>query len=334
MVAATLALVACGGGAGGSSTSSSRGASQGATGEESAPASPSIDTDEQGYLRTPDVSIDEFVKVEREYALFDAFDDSYRGTLEISNGWAVETSDGSSARDQFSLSPISTPWQNCQGEEGQVRDMFSDRTYRRWNVLCRAEKDHSERAQGYSGGQYKFQMRRGDLFWQSLTEGGLPTYYRLRLPGSISPTPRSSAHGADEIGPDVEREVSRESDVSEPSKPRATVIAYDDATAPGSSGASPDSGDGFVEPSILHKTTPAYPPESLSLGEETLVKLKAKVLTDGSVERVVLWEMNNHDRLVNAAIEEVEKNWRFAPGTVNGVPADMWHKVYVQFRLD
>jgi protein TonB len=82
-----------------------------------------------------------------------------------------------------------------------------------------------------------------------------------------------------------------------------------------------------------HITQPEYPPASRRAGEAGTVTLAAYVLETGRVGEVKIVKSSGFDKLDDAALKEVQRNWRFVPGKEDGKPVPMWHTFQVTFRL-
>ncbi len=80
-------------------------------------------------------------------------------------------------------------------------------------------------------------------------------------------------------------------------------------------------------------TLPEYPPAARRAGEEGSVTLKAFITASGRAEQVEVVKSSGYPRLDEAAVKEVQRNWRFVPGKEDGKPAAMWHTFTVTFRL-
>lgn len=80
-------------------------------------------------------------------------------------------------------------------------------------------------------------------------------------------------------------------------------------------------------------THPSYPSVSRLLGEHGTVILKLHVLEDGSVVDAIIHESSGYADLDFAAWSE-SLRWHLVPGTVNDVPASMWGRFAVTFKLD
>lgn len=80
-------------------------------------------------------------------------------------------------------------------------------------------------------------------------------------------------------------------------------------------------------------TQPEYPPASRRAGEAGTVTLAAYVLETGKVGEIKIVKSSGFDKLDQAAVQEVQRNWRFVPGKEDGKPVAMWHTFQVTFRL-
>jgi protein TonB len=78
---------------------------------------------------------------------------------------------------------------------------------------------------------------------------------------------------------------------------------------------------------------PDYPAGSVRLGEEGKVVLALLVGADGSIADARVDRSSGHPALDAAALDHARRHVRFLPGTRNGVPASMWHRLIWTFRL-
>jgi protein TonB len=76
-----------------------------------------------------------------------------------------------------------------------------------------------------------------------------------------------------------------------------------------------------------------YPPTSRRLGEQGSVTLQVLVDIDGRVVEVKLVQSSGFDRLDQAALDGVRTNYRFAAGTVDGKPQQMWYTIKYTWKL-
>jgi protein TonB len=80
-------------------------------------------------------------------------------------------------------------------------------------------------------------------------------------------------------------------------------------------------------------TQPEYPPASRRAGEEGTVQLAVFVLESGRAGEIKVAKSSGFPKLDEAAVKEVQRNWRFVPGKEDGKPVSMWHTFAVTFRL-
>jgi periplasmic protein TonB len=80
-------------------------------------------------------------------------------------------------------------------------------------------------------------------------------------------------------------------------------------------------------------TQPEYPPASRRAGEEGTVQLAVLVLESGRAGEIKVAKSSGFPKLDEAAVKEVQRNWRFVPGKEDGKPVSMWHTFAVTFRL-
>jgi protein TonB len=78
---------------------------------------------------------------------------------------------------------------------------------------------------------------------------------------------------------------------------------------------------------------PEYPPASRRAGEAGTVTLKAFVGEDGRCSQVEVVKSSGFPKLDEAAVKEVQRNWKFVPGKEDGKPVSMWHTFAVTFKL-
>jgi protein TonB len=81
-------------------------------------------------------------------------------------------------------------------------------------------------------------------------------------------------------------------------------------------------------------TQPEYPPASRRAGEAGTVQLSVFVKENGRAGEVKIVKSSGFPKLDEAAVREVQRNWRFVPGKEDGKPVDMWHTFAVTFRLE
>ena len=86
-----------------------------------------------------------------------------------------------------------------------------------------------------------------------------------------------------------------------------------------------------LEPGITNPPPP-YPDQSRRAGEQGVVGIVIAVAPDGSVSDVRVAQSSGHPALDEAA-REAARQWRFRPGTRDGVPAASTIRTAVHFRL-
>jgi periplasmic protein TonB len=82
----------------------------------------------------------------------------------------------------------------------------------------------------------------------------------------------------------------------------------------------------------LHNPKPPYPRMSTTMGEQGNVMVRVFVGADGFPKDVELQKSSGFERLDQAALTAV-KQWRFVPGTRDGVPVAMWMGTTVKYVL-
>ena len=83
----------------------------------------------------------------------------------------------------------------------------------------------------------------------------------------------------------------------------------------------------------LNNPKPAYPPLSKRLGEQGKVVVRVLIGTDGRAQQAEIRTSSGYDRLDQAALATV-RQWRYVPGTRNGMPEAMWFNVPINFVLE
>ena len=78
---------------------------------------------------------------------------------------------------------------------------------------------------------------------------------------------------------------------------------------------------------------PEYPPASRRAGEAGTVQLRCFVKEDGRCTEVAVVKSSGFDKLDEAAVKEVQRNWKFVPGKEDGKPVATWHTFAVTFQL-
>ena len=67
--------------------------------------------------------------------------------------------------------------------------------------------------------------------------------------------------------------------------------------------------------------------------KQARVTLQVYVLETGKAGDVKVAKSSGFPKLDEAAVKEVQRNWRFVPGKEDGKPVAMWHTFAVTFRL-
>ena len=80
-------------------------------------------------------------------------------------------------------------------------------------------------------------------------------------------------------------------------------------------------------------TQPEYPPASRRAGEAGTVQLRCFVQESGKCTEVTVVKSSGFEKLDEAAVKEVQRNWKFVPGKEDGKPVAAWHTFAVTFRL-
>lgn len=77
-----------------------------------------------------------------------------------------------------------------------------------------------------------------------------------------------------------------------------------------------------------------YPPLSKRRGEQGRVVVYALIGTDGRAKEARVTRSSGFERLDQAALNAVLRDWRFVPGKRGGVPEAMWFNVPINFVLE
>jgi periplasmic protein TonB len=86
-------------------------------------------------------------------------------------------------------------------------------------------------------------------------------------------------------------------------------------------------------PKSIKHTQPDYPSASRRLNEEGSVVVDILVGEDGNIKEAKVATSSGFPRLDEAAVKEALRRWKYKPGTEDGKPVAMWHKVKVTFKL-
>jgi protein TonB len=79
--------------------------------------------------------------------------------------------------------------------------------------------------------------------------------------------------------------------------------------------------------------TPEYPSTSKRLGEEGRVLVAVLILANGSVGKVQVVKSSGYSRLDSAAVEHVQRDWRFVPARLDGETIAAWGRFGVTFQI-
>ena len=104
-----------------------------------------------------------------------------------------------------------------------------------------------------------------------------------------------------------------------------------DAGSTGSGGGG-GSGGTSASPAYGSNPQPPYPMAARRMGLEGTVVLRVVVAPDGSPASVVVLQSSGHDVLDAAALETVQKRWRFVPARRNGIPVEDSVQVPIRFH--
>ena len=85
-----------------------------------------------------------------------------------------------------------------------------------------------------------------------------------------------------------------------------------------------------VNPKVIKKTPPAYPPDAKEARIQGTVVLAIRIGTDGFVSHIEL--VSGHPLLVGAAVDSV-KTWEFEPGRKNGVAVEVATTIEINFTI-
>ncbi len=86
-----------------------------------------------------------------------------------------------------------------------------------------------------------------------------------------------------------------------------------------------------VEPRVVTKVNPKYPPEARSEGLQGTVIVLATIETNGTVSEIEVIESTRED--FEAAAIEAVRQWKFEPATLEGKPVAVEFSLTIRFRL-
>jgi protein TonB len=90
-------------------------------------------------------------------------------------------------------------------------------------------------------------------------------------------------------------------------------------------------GGDVTPPEIVDRTPPQYTVLARNARVEGIVILEAIIRRDGTVGDIKI--LRDLPLGLGAAAVEAVRSWRFRPGTMHGVPVDVYYTLTVQFRL-
>jgi len=90
--------------------------------------------------------------------------------------------------------------------------------------------------------------------------------------------------------------------------------------------------DPIVPPKVLYSPLPAYTQEARHARIEGIILMQVVIRKDGQVANVRVLQGLGYG-LDESAIETISRDWRFAPGTLEGGPVDVQANIEVSFRF-
>ncbi len=95
-----------------------------------------------------------------------------------------------------------------------------------------------------------------------------------------------------------------------------------------------DAGPGVVEPVLIHRVDPEYPPIAQRSGISGEVVARLLIGIDGRVEEVRNIEASKKGVGFERATEDAVRQWRYRPATKNGVKVRVWIQIKVNLTLN
>jgi len=92
------------------------------------------------------------------------------------------------------------------------------------------------------------------------------------------------------------------------------------------------SGNGVTAPIPIYEPLPAYTEEARKARTEGIVVLQAIIRANGTVDSFKVLKSLGYG-LDESAINTIATKWKFKPGTLRGVPVDVYANIEVTFRL-
>jgi protein TonB len=78
---------------------------------------------------------------------------------------------------------------------------------------------------------------------------------------------------------------------------------------------------------------PEYPSTSKRLGESGRVLVAVFILANGNIGEVQVLKSSGYSRLDSAAVEHVQRDWKFVPARLDGEAIAAWGRFGVTFRI-
>jgi|HubBroStandDraft_1064217.scaffolds.fasta_scaffold09099_3 protein TonB len=88
--------------------------------------------------------------------------------------------------------------------------------------------------------------------------------------------------------------------------------------------------EGVMEGALIHRVEPAYPMIARNMRLTGIVRLRAIIATDGSVQHL---EVLSGSEILSRAARQAVEQWRYRPTLLNGVPVEVETLITVTFVL-
>lgn len=178
----------------------------------------------------------------------------------------------------------------------------------------------------------------GEILSEFITPPAPPAQQPQTAPPPPKPAPQRPQPVAQPAPPLPQPPISPEPApmLVEPAAARAAPAAIEASTVAATSAAPPTPARVELPSSdaaYLNNPKPAYPALSRRLGEQGKVVVRVLIGIDGRAQQAEIRDTSGYDRLDQAALATV-RQWRYAPGTRNGVPEAMWFNVPINFILE
>lgn len=149
-----------------------------------------------------------------------------------------------------------------------------------------------------------------------------PEPVRPKAPAKLIATPRPSPSPMVAPPPEPEAEPVEVAEVAPPAPPAAPAPAAEPVVVP----------PNFVA-AYLNNPAPRYPQAAKLRRETGEVRLRVRVMTDGSAGDVQIEQSSGSASLDSAARDIVFRNWRFVPARRGDQPIEAWVIVPIVFEL-